>query len=100
MSQVLNNAARVVGGVPAIHASQLTKRFGTVDALKGVDIAVEPGEFFGLVGPNRAGKETMHRILTGPLAPTSGAPHLLRVDVVQDPLRGQPVVGDVTGVES
>jgi len=51
--------------VPAIQASQLTKRYGTVDALKGIDLAVEPGEFFGLFGPNGAGKTTMLRILTG-----------------------------------
>ncbi|TMA03774.1 MAG: ATP-binding cassette domain-containing protein, partial [Methanobacteriota archaeon] len=44
--------------VPAIRASQLTKRYGSLDALKGIDLAVEPGEFFGLFGPNGAGKTT------------------------------------------
>src|SRR2546430_3434834 len=67
MSQVLNNAARVVGGVPAIQASQLTKRYGTVDALKGIDLAVEPGECFGLFGPDGAGNATRTRSLTRPL---------------------------------
>ncbi len=100
MSQVLNNAARVVGGVPAIHASQLTKRFGTVDALKGVDMAVEPGEFFGLFGPNGAGKTTMLRILTGQLRPTSGEAHVLSVDVVREPLQVKSLVGIVPEVES
>ena len=100
MSQVLNNAARVVGGVPAIQASQLTKRYGTVDALKGVDLAVEPGECFGLFGPNGAGKTTMLRILTGQLRPTSGEAHVLSVDVVRDPLQVKSLVGIVPEVES
>src|SRR2546428_27156 len=81
--QDLYNAARVGGGVPAIQASQLTKRYGTVDALKGIDLAVEPGEFFGLFGPNGAGKTTMLRILTGQLRPTTGEARVLHIDVVQ-----------------
>src|SRR5207244_6825897 len=100
MSQVLNNAARVVGGVPAIHASQLTKRFGTVDALKGVDMAVEPGEFFGLFGPNGAGKTTMLRILTGQLRPTTGEARVLNIDVVQEPLQVKSLVGIVPDADS
>src|SRR5256885_2880257 len=100
MSQVLNNAARVVGGVPAIQASQLTKRSGTVDALKGVDLAVDPGECFGLFGPNGAGKTTMLRILTGQLRPTSGEAHILNVDVVREPLQVKSLVGIVPEVES
>src|SRR5213596_194898 len=100
MSQVLNNAARVVGRVPAIHASQLTKRYGTVDALKGVDLAVEPGECFGLVGPNGAGKTTILRMLTCQLRPTSGEAHILNVDVVREPLQVKSLVGIVPEVES
>src|SRR3989449_5323821 len=100
MSQVLNNAARVVGGVSAIQASQLTKRYGTVDALKGIDLAVEPGEFFGLFGPNGAGKTTMLRILTGQLRPTSGEAHVLNVDVVREPLQVKSLVGIVPEEES
>src|SRR3989442_2541795 len=97
--EVLYNAARVVGGVPAIHASQLTKRYGTLDALKGIDLAVEPGEFFGLFGPNGAGKTTMLRILTGQLRPTSGEAHVLNVDVVREPLQVKSLVGIVPDVE-
>src|SRR2546427_11749233 len=100
MSQVLNNAARVVGGVPAIHASQLTKRYGTLDALKGIDLAVEPGEFFGLFGPNGAGKTTMLRILTGQLRPPTGEARALNIDVVQEPLQVKSLVGIVPEAES
>ncbi len=86
--------------VPAIRASQLTKRYGSLDALKGIDLAVEPGEFFGLFGPNGAGKTTMLRILTGQLRPTSGEAHVLDVDVVQEPLHVKSLVGIVPEVES
>src|SRR2546426_9108636 len=83
-----------------IQASQLTKRYGTVDALKGIDLAVEPGEFFGLFGPNGAGKTTMLRILTGQLRPTTGEARVLNIDVVQEPLQVKSLVGIVPEVES
>ena len=70
--QILYNVVRVGARVTAIEASGLTKRYGSVDALKGIHIRVERGEFFGLFGPNGAGKTTMLRILTGQLKPTEG----------------------------
>ena len=84
----------------AIEAHRLVKSFGDVDALRGVDLAIEAGEFFGLFGPNGAGKTTMLRILTGQLRPTSGSARVLGVDVVQDPLRVKSLVGIVPEVES
>jgi len=50
----------------------LRKRFGSVQALDGVSFAVQPGEVFGFLGANGAGKTTAIRMLTGLLAPTSG----------------------------
>ena len=41
------------------------KRFGRVEALRGVDFAVNPGEFFALLGPSGAGKTTLLRIIAG-----------------------------------
>jgi ABC-2 type transport system ATP-binding protein len=86
--------------VPAIDASGITKRYGTIDALKGIHVAVERGEFFGLFGPNGAGKTTMLRILTGQLRPTSGTARVLDIDVVREPLRAKAVIGIVPEVES
>ena len=42
--------------ISAIHISGLTKYYGTVHALKGVNMTIKKGEFFGLLGPNGAGK--------------------------------------------
>lgn len=63
-------------GVP-IEAEGLVRRFGAREALAGVDLRIAPGEAFGLLGANGAGKTTFIRCLTGWLLPTSGT---VRVD--------------------
>jgi ABC-type sugar transport system ATPase subunit len=57
---------------PVIEARGITKRYGALTALQGVDLAVNPGEVVGLVGDNGAGKSTLIKILSGALPPTSG----------------------------
>lgn len=86
--------------MPTVEAVRLVKRYGTVAALRGIDLRIEKGEFFGLFGPNGAGKTTMLRILTGQLKPTQGEAKVLGVDVVRDPLKVKSVVGIVPEVES
>ena len=86
--------------MPTVDAVRLVKRYGTVEALRGIDLRIEKGEFFGLFGPNGAGKTTMLRILTGQLRPTSGEARVLGVDVVRDPLKVKSLVGIVPEVES
>ncbi len=56
-----------------IIVDNLTKRFGTVTAVDNVSFQIEPGSVIGLLGPNGAGKSTTMRLLTGYLAPDSGA---------------------------
>ncbi len=55
-----------------IKAEKLTRKFGALTALDGLDLEVEEGEIFGLVGPDGAGKTTTMRLLTGILDPTAG----------------------------
>jgi len=68
-----SSSSEVAGATtPAIAADNIRKRFGGVEALRGVSIAVFPGEIVGLVGHNGAGKSTLVRILHGDHEPDSG----------------------------
>jgi ABC-2 type transport system ATP-binding protein len=58
--------------VAAIEAENVVRRFGEEEVLKGLDLAVEEAEIFGLIGPSGAGKSTLLRILTGYLTPSEG----------------------------
>ena len=50
----------------------VAKHFGAIEALKGVDLAIEPGEVLGLMGDNGAGKSTLVKIIAGNCPPTEG----------------------------
>ena len=62
-----------------IRAQRLVRNFGSRPALRGIDLEVERGEMFALIGPDGAGKTTFFRIVAGLLAPTSG--RVVRDDV-------------------
>ncbi len=66
---------------PLVEMRQIDKRFGAVQALRGVDLTLQPGEVLGLVGDNAAGKSTLMKILSGALQPDGG----------QILFRGEPV---------
>jgi ABC-2 type transport system ATP-binding protein len=68
----------------AVEAVDVARRFGTVQALAGVDLTVAPGEFFGLLGPNGAGKTTLISILAGLVRADRGTIRVLGHDVVAD----------------
>lgn len=63
----------------------LHKRFGDLVAVESLDLTVERGEVFGLLGPNGSGKTTTIRMLTGLLPPTSGEITVVGIDAVKDP---------------
>jgi ABC-2 type transport system ATP-binding protein len=69
---------------PAIEVSGLAKRFGDVEAVRGVDFRVEPGETFGFLGPNGAGKSTTITILCTLARPTAGSARVAGHDVVTE----------------
>ena len=58
--------------MPILECNNLTKRFGSVEALTDVSFSVEPGRIVGLLGPNGSGKTTMIKLINGLLTPTSG----------------------------
>ncbi|GIF47822.1 ABC-2 type transport system ATP-binding protein [Asanoa ferruginea] len=76
-----------------VTAQGLRRRFGTVDALAGVDLAVPAGSVHGLLGPNGAGKTTLVRILTTLLRPTGGTATVAGFDVGRDPDRVRANIG-------
>src|SRR5579884_542058 len=65
----------------AIETRGLTRQFGTVRAVDGLDLQVARGRFYGFLGPNGAGKSTTIKMLTGLLAPTSGQMTILGEDM-------------------
>jgi len=72
--------------LPAIVAvRELTKRYGAIEAVRGVDFDVEDGEIFGLLGPNGAGKTTTVEILEGLRRADGGRAEVAGVDVSRDP---------------
>ena len=61
----------------AIRVQALTKRYGELEAVRGIDLEVRVGEIFGLIGPDGAGKTSTFQILGGVMAATSGVAELL-----------------------
>jgi ABC-2 type transport system ATP-binding protein len=78
-----------------IEASVLTRRFGDHVALDSLDLTIEPGESFGLLGANGAGKTTFIRLITGFLIPSSGSIRVDGISPVTDPRRVQEQLGYV-----
>ena len=76
-----------------IRVRGLTKRYGDVEAVAGIDFDVAPGEIFGLLGPNGAGKTTTVEILEGLRSPDSGEVSVLGVDVTRAADELKPRIG-------
>ncbi|MEV4424563.1 ABC transporter ATP-binding protein [Streptomyces sp. R-07] len=76
-------------------ARTFTTRSGPVEAVRGIDLTVRPGEILGLLGPNGAGKTTTLRMLTTLLPPTGGAATVAGHDLVRDPAAVRRCIGYV-----
>ena len=77
----------------AVEATGLTKHYGDVVALDGLDLAVPTGSVLGLLGPNGAGKTTAVSILTTLIAADSGMARVAGVDVMKEPQRVRSLIG-------
>jgi len=78
---------------PAVRVRGVRKRFGTTDALTGVDLEVAEGEVVGLLGPNGAGKTTLVRVLATLLPPDEGQATIFGRDVVRDAPEVRRLIG-------
>lgn len=67
-----------------IVVENISKKYGAIEALKGISFEVGEGELFGLIGPDGAGKTTIFRILTTLIKPNSGEASVLGADVISD----------------
>ena len=76
-----------------IEVERLVKRFGDVDAVREISLAVRPGELFGFLGPNGAGKTTTINILCTLLLPTSGQARVAGYDVTTQPRQVRRAIG-------
>jgi ABC-2 type transport system ATP-binding protein len=81
----------------AIFKSKVTKSYGAVQALRGVDLEVRKGEIFGFLGPNGAGKTTTIRCMLDMIRPNSGTLQVLDIDPQKDPLAVQSRTGYLPG---
>ncbi len=81
----------------AVVVTGLSKRFGATAAVSDVSLAVKPGELFGCIGPDGAGKTTLIRMLATLLVPDSGSAQVLGHDVVKDLWALRPRLGYMPG---
>ena len=80
-------------GAPAIEAKGLCRRFGTREAVRGLELTVPAGECFALLGVNGAGKTTAIRMLSCLLRPTAGDALVMGHSIVSDPAAAKAVTG-------
>jgi ABC-type multidrug transport system ATPase subunit len=76
-----------------IKVENITKNYGSVEALKGVSFEVEKGQLYGLIGPDGSGKTSLFRILTSLLIPTGGKATVKGFDTVKDYKSIRKIVG-------
>jgi len=87
--------SKILMDVPAISTEGLTRRFGDLVAVEGVNLRVAAGQFFGFLGPNGAGKSTTIKMLTGLLSPTSGRIQIQGLDLTENPVEVKQQIGVV-----
>ncbi len=90
---MLNDSAPPAPPLPAVQTRGLTRLFGSLAALSGLDLTVNRGDLFGFIGSNGAGKTTTLRILATFLAPSAGTATILGHDVVKDADAVRHVIG-------
>jgi ABC-2 type transport system ATP-binding protein len=93
MADAVRSTQARAGDMPPVAVSGVRKRYGRIEALRGVDLGVRSGEIFGLLGPNGAGKTTLIRTLVGSSKPDAGSVRVLGLDPYRRPLDVRPQIG-------
>ena len=81
--------------MPCIETNSLSKSYGSVNAVDGIDLSVNYGKIFGFLGPNGAGKTTTIKLLTTLIPPTNGIMNILGMDAIRSPLEVRKKIGVV-----
>ncbi|MEO7117382.1 MAG: ABC transporter ATP-binding protein [Candidatus Limnocylindrales bacterium] len=89
----MTNGEGMAGADAVIQATDLRKRYDSIDAVDGVSFEVRKGEIFGMLGPNGAGKTTTVEILEGLRKPDSGRAMVLGIDAAREPDRLKERIG-------
>jgi drug efflux transport system ATP-binding protein len=80
-----------------ISIQNISKKYDDIEAIKNINIEVDRGELFGLIGPDGAGKTTIFRILTSLLLPTDGRVSMDNIDVIKDYKKVRKIIGYMPG---
>jgi ABC-2 type transport system ATP-binding protein len=78
---------------PAVETFELTRRFDSLIAVNGINLAIEKGELFSLLGPNGAGKTTTINMLCCLLKPTSGTASIMGYGIINEPFKVKELIG-------
>jgi ABC-2 type transport system ATP-binding protein len=81
----MNGQKKDVQKAGILETKPLTRRFGNLIAVDALTISIDPGEVFGLLGPNEAGKTTAIKMPTTLLPPTSGTATVAGFDIIRQP---------------
>ncbi|MEM6376638.1 MAG: ABC transporter ATP-binding protein [Bacteroidota bacterium] len=81
----------------AIQVENIEKAFGSVQAVNQLSFEVKPGELFGLIGPDGAGKTTLFKMLTSLLIPDAGSAQIVGYDTVRDYKKIRKIIGYMPG---
>jgi ABC-2 type transport system ATP-binding protein len=78
---------------PAVQTLNLSRKFGDLTAVDGIDLNIKKGELFALLGPNGAGKTTTINMLCCLLKPTGGTARIMGYDILKQPYRVKETIG-------
>ena len=93
MTDKVKKAPAEMNDIPAIQTSNLTRLFGSLVAVDGINLEIKKGELFAFLGPNGSGKTTTISMLCCLLKPTSGTATVMGYDINREPYKVKQIIG-------